>query len=483
MPIQIIDNFDLNSGKPIDNRFVVGSQSFYPTKDSITYKYPGMRVWDLNDGIPYVWTGTTFSSENSVSISGNGTANYITKYLSTSIVGNSIIYDNGTNVGISNPTPAYKLDVNGDVRSQGSNGFYGVGSNLTALNATNVTLGNLSLSRITNGTSGQLLVAGASQPEWRNASLITVGTASAVAIIDDTATSTTMYPTFSINSSGTSALRVSSTKLQFNPGAGTLTVQGSLILGAFANKATIAYGVNVARTLTIPSLSGNSTFAFLQQAQSFTAIQTFTSVTRFSNGTNLSPSLAFSSETDTGIYRSASNNIDFTIDGSRSINFWRNAPNATEIRFFNGVTQMGAIVSWHGTNYATLDWNFIHVGHTTTALAANCYITNEGDGTGRIYRSTSSLKYKKDIENLDVDLENYKKLRPVRYKSKIVEDDDRSFIGFIAEEIDELGYHEFVNYDKDGNPDGLGYGNFTSLNTAVIQKLLKRVEELEKKVG
>jgi hypothetical protein len=260
---------------------------------------------------------------------------------------------------------------------------------------------------------------------------------------------------------------------------GTLTTN-SIVVGTQIQKATIQYTTPSARTLTIPTLTGNSTFAFLQQAQTFTAIQTFTSATRFSNGTNLSPSLAFNSETDTGIYRSDSNNIDFTIDGSRSINFWRNAPNATEIRFFNGVTQMGAIVSWHGgTNYATLDWDFIHVGHTTTGSAANCYI----DGTGRIFRSTSSLKYKKDIENLDVDLENYKKLRPVRYKSKIVEDDDRSFIGFIAEEIDELGYHEFVNYDKDGNPDGLGYGNFTSLNTAVIQKLLKRVEELEKKVG
>lgn len=44
---------------------------------------------------------------------GSGTTNYISKWTSGSTLGNSTIYDNGTNVGIGTTAPASKLDVNG----------------------------------------------------------------------------------------------------------------------------------------------------------------------------------------------------------------------------------------------------------------------------------------------------------------------------------------------------------------------------------
>lgn len=100
MPIQIIDNFDLNAPRPIDNRFVVGPTSFYTHRDLIPYKYPGMRIWDLNDSIPYVWTGTTYSSENSVAVTGTGTPTRVPKLTLSNVIGDSLITDSGTNVGI-----------------------------------------------------------------------------------------------------------------------------------------------------------------------------------------------------------------------------------------------------------------------------------------------------------------------------------------------------------------------------------------------
>ncbi len=42
---------------------------------------------------------------------GNGTANYITKWTGTRTLGNSQIYDNGTNVGIGTSSPEYKLHI------------------------------------------------------------------------------------------------------------------------------------------------------------------------------------------------------------------------------------------------------------------------------------------------------------------------------------------------------------------------------------
>jgi len=43
----------------------------------------------------------------------SGTTNYVSKFTGTTTLGNSLIYDNGTNVGINNTTPNYALDVIG----------------------------------------------------------------------------------------------------------------------------------------------------------------------------------------------------------------------------------------------------------------------------------------------------------------------------------------------------------------------------------
>jgi hypothetical protein len=50
-------------------------------------------------------------------VTGTGTTNYLAKFTSTSAIGNSIVFDDGTNVGISTSSPSYKLDVSGTLRS------------------------------------------------------------------------------------------------------------------------------------------------------------------------------------------------------------------------------------------------------------------------------------------------------------------------------------------------------------------------------
>jgi hypothetical protein len=52
-------------------------------------------------------------------IGGSGNANYVAKFTAGTTIGNSQIYDNGSNVGIGTTGPGYKLDVAGDIRAQG----------------------------------------------------------------------------------------------------------------------------------------------------------------------------------------------------------------------------------------------------------------------------------------------------------------------------------------------------------------------------
>jgi len=101
----------------------------------------------------------------------------------------------------------------------------------------------------------------------------------------------------------------------------------------------------------------------------------------------------------------------------------------------------------------------------TTASAANVFIGSGGD----LLRSTSSLKYKTNVQDAVHGLAEVMQLRSVTYKGK--KDGDTVFGGLIAEEVHAAGLTEFVHYAPDGSPDAIAYGNMISLLTKAIQEL------------
>jgi hypothetical protein len=111
----------------------------------------------------------------------------------------------------------------------------------------------------------------------------------------------------------------------------------------------------------------------------------------------------------------------------------------------------------------------------TSGNAANMVVG--ADGT--LYRSTSSLKYKRDVKDYDKGLAEVMQMRPVYYKGKT--DGDTQFAGLIAEEIEELGLTEFVQYAKDGTPDALAYSNMVALLVKGMQELKAELDELKSK--
>ena len=72
---------------------------------------------------------------------------------------------------------------------------------------------------------------------------------------------------------------------------------------------------------------------------------------------------------------------------------------------------------------------------TTTASGANAFL--DSADSNRLYRSTSSIVYKKEVENLDHALaDNIHQFRPVWYRSNCdVDCQDWSWFGLIAEEV------------------------------------------------
>jgi Chaperone of endosialidase len=118
--------------------------------------------------------------------------------------------------------------------------------------------------------------------------------------------------------------------------------------------------------------------------------------------------------------------------------------------------------------------------NATTASAANMHIAS----TGLMIRSTSSSRYKTDIEDLDEEAaDRIFELRPVWYRSTATADrDDWSHYGFIAEEVADVD-PRLVHWgeDEDGHlrPEGVQYDRLVPHLVSVIQRLEQRVAALE----
>ena len=132
----------------------------------------------------------------------------------------------------------------------------------------------------------------------------------------------------------------------------------------------------------------------------------------------------------------------------------------------------------------------------TTTSGANMYI-DPNSGINTVWRSTSSRRYKKDIETLqDRYADELLSLRPVWYRSICRGDrKDWGYYGLIAEEVGEIA-PQYVHWREPTNNDspedissngmvaeGVMYERLVVPLIHHIQQLTKRVEELESKLN
>lgn len=133
------------------------------------------------------------------------------------------------------------------------------------------------------------------------------------------------------------------------------------------------------------------------------------------------------------------------------------------------------------TSDVIVDDEFYLPNIATTAFAGNLWIDS---ADGQVHRSTSSERYKMNIERLLLDdarniIFNAK---PVTFNSRFINDSaSRQFVGFIAEQIDDVD-PRFVEYMNEA-PESVAYSSFVVPLTLVAQNHENRLAKLENLAG
>lgn len=166
---------------------------------------------------------------------------------------------------------------------------------------------------------------------------------------------------------------------------------------------------------------------------------------------------------------------------------------------YNASSSAQLIYLGYGTT--TANSNTIRSGaivNTTTANAANMYI----DATNlSLYRSTSSFKVKTNIAPLynfgalsstipsdkilnssSVNISDALQIVPVSFTSELPDDSNKSFLGFIAEDVAEK-VPSLATYDPDGSANGYSSNGMIAVLWALIQEQQVKIDQLSSSVA
>ncbi len=104
------------------------------------------------------------------------------------------------------------------------------------------------------------------------------------------------------------------------------------------------------------------------------------------------------------------------------------------------------------------------------------------DSNGQLGTATSSIRFKEDVRDMGDESAKLLGLRPVTFRYKAWGPDGPKQYGLIAEEVNEV-LPELVARDKDGEIETVLYHELPAMLLNEIQRLEKRVAELEKRLS
>jgi hypothetical protein len=438
------------------------------TTGASTFSSGALNIPQYQGQITLTTTGTsgaaTFSS-NTLNIpqyqavltnpvTGTGTTNYVTKWTSSSAIGNSQIFDNGTAVGI--------------------------GTNSTGFNTAGLPL----IVGSGTGNTGMTIFSGStSSGSIHFADAVTTGNASFSGFINYDHSGNSMQ----FGTTNTERMRISSSGWV---GIGTNAPNQLLTLSAAAYP---ILGFNIGSTSHgyVGSLNAGGIILNSQQALPIFFYTTDTERMRITSGgvvgiSNTSPDTAY----DAGNWFSAKG---LTIGNTSTTAGLQivSSPTSTlsSIRFgsgTDGLYDQGFVGYLHSTNRLVLganrnttlvitSANNILMG-TTTDNGERLYVSGSIRATGSI-TANSDVRLKKNIERIENALQKVSEISGYTYNT--IYDEDRH-AGVIAQEIDKV-LPEIVNKGNDGLM-GVEYGNISALLIEAIKEQKVLIESLQAKV-
>lgn len=187
-------------------------------------------------------------------------------------------------------------------------------------------------------------------------------------------------------------------------------------------------------------------------------------------------------------------------EGADYFNAWReNSSGRTRTRincdavFINGVDALRQSVDssaalWientgTGGIYLNSSTNQVWISHNSSGGGTQCGITE----AGLIYRITSSERYKQDIEDHTDQVDDVLKLRPRKWRDKnAVEEFGEqapTHVGFIAEELVDIGLDAYVIRNEAGDPESIAYDRLSAALIQVVKSQDARLAAIEERLA
>ncbi|MFB2596599.1 tail fiber domain-containing protein [Herbiconiux sp. P17] len=117
--------------------------------------------------------------------------------------------------------------------------------------------------------------------------------------------------------------------------------------------------------------------------------------------------------------------------------------------------------------------------HVVTGAYAEAWI--DGDGTLGIL--PSSKRFKRDIVTWEPEIERLLQLQAVMFRYTFVAPDAPRQIGFIAEELRDLGFIEFLSYAPNGELEGINYSRLTTALLVLGQQQEARLQRIAERMA
>ncbi|HZV68231.1 MAG TPA: tail fiber domain-containing protein [Saprospiraceae bacterium] len=474
-------------------------------------------------------TGIASWQTSASGMGGSGTINFLPKFTSSNIIGNSLLFDNGSSIGINTTTPAGMFHLKGltntsqliiDAASGQSNSNpliklrNSMGSDLMWIhsnNATNIFIGVGAGITESSGIANTFVGGYAGSLNTSGASNTGIGYAALNANTSGSANTATGYGALNFNTNGSSNTGLGFSALYANVSGSNNTGVGAGALRYTTGSSNTATGSGA--LYNNESGSGNTANGTLALFENTTGVNNMAmGVEALENNVSGSDNIAIGNE---ALLSNTSGNANTAIgNGSLAHNF--TAFSNCGVGFYSLFNTTGN----SNTALGTFAGNQITSGTGNTVIGESANVPNAtasyqvrigGNyvtyaGVQVAWTITSDRRWKSDIQASNLGLDFISKLRPVSYYRNNDESKKREY-GFIAQDLEEAlnssGASDNGIISKDDNGwYGVRYNDLMTpmvkalqeLNdqnkaqelliekqNQVIEDLLNRMEILEKK--